>query len=161
MIGAREPISGDLRSISISVNAFRGGGAANVGNIVKNAALKLAKAMNRPGQPILLCRGTYFDDAEAALKEAGYETLRGIVEDPLQGWLKERLFDDLSRIGVPIRKREDGSRGGPRVDDLIDWVADDYKHRERYVKTAYRCWREKHRKYCRRRAFEEGSINPI
>ena len=64
------------------------------------------------------------------------------INKPLQPLLEEQFSKSLERYGVP--KISDGAHR-MSFDDMVRWVNEDLKNREKYVKTGWDSWKAKYR----------------
>jgi len=120
-------------------------------NFVKKTYLKEALRLAREAleelkvtkeEEIKICTGSVLSEISSTLMEEGYKVKPMRIEGKLQDLVENSLLDYYAALGVP-RETLSVKCGRERFYALIRWVMEDFKGRERYVKTGWKSWNNK------------------
>ncbi|MHA1361426.1 MAG: hypothetical protein ACTSP1_02590 [Candidatus Freyarchaeota archaeon] len=95
-------------------------------------------------EEIEICTGSVLSEIRLTLMEEGYNVKPTRIEGELQDLVENSLLDYYSALGVP-RDTLPLESGRERFYALIRWVMEDFKEREKYVKTGWKSWNSKWR----------------
>ncbi|MFO8018364.1 MAG: hypothetical protein R6U96_06990 [Promethearchaeia archaeon] len=111
----------------------------------KKAILKTVKDglkslnFNKQRDRVLLCRGSCFDLVREWLDQEDINYLPAIIEGKLQDAIEGRFISHLRSLGVKSNKLNKAA-GKERFYILFNWVAEDFPHREKFVKKGFPAW---------------------
>ena len=95
-------------------------------------------------EEIEICTGSVLSEIRLTLMEEGYNVKPTRIEGELQDLVENSLLDYYAALGVP-RDTLPLESGRERFYALIRWVMEDFKEREKYVKTGRKSWNSKWR----------------
>jgi hypothetical protein len=141
-IGAYRQETGEFVYDAVALDFFRGPifqEGAYLREATRVARILLARLQSPPSEPVHLCTGNIFDDVANGI-EHPIERLK--IEGPLQDAIEHVQQRYLLGLGVPIDGIEPSAE---HFRACLDWVMQDYKTRERHVKTGWGKWSSKWR----------------
>lgn len=127
----------------VSLKFFRGP-IFNEGEYLREATRSvhrlLARLNSPPDEPVEICTGNIFDDVAKSLDP--HPVTRKKIEGDLQEHIEGVQQKFLLELGVPVDGIEPSAE---HFRACFNWVAEDYRKRERYVKTGWGKWMSKWR----------------
>jgi isopentenyl phosphate kinase len=107
--------------------------------------LEALNCLNVPlDEPIEVCRGTVLDGVRDGLRSKGYTVVPTKIEGPLQELVETSFVNTLASYGINGVPRVSGKE---RFFQQLEWVQEDLKRRERFVKTGWKNWPTKLRNW--------------
>lgn len=92
-------------------------------------------------EPLHICTGYVFSSAKETLNELGHKVKEVKITGATQELAEKTFVESLVRLGVGSYREIADMRS---FDGFLEWVHEDLKHRELFVKTGWRSW-SKHR----------------
>lgn len=153
-IGAYRPETDEFAYGTVDLHFFQGGPFARKGYLQETTNV-IRKLLERLGadeaEPLEICTGGIFDHAGRNL---GHGVRRTKITGRLQELVEGVATDYLLSLGIPIGGVGPGAK---HFRICLNWVAEDLRHREQFVKTGWKSWRSKWRWVARRRGRRQRS----
>lgn len=90
-------------------------------------------------EPIHICTGYIFKTAKETLRDLGYTVKEVKITGKTQELAEEEFLNSLEKRGVGAKENLRDIRSFPK---FLQWVHEDLKKREKYVKTGWKKWRD-------------------
>ncbi|MGV9199655.1 MAG: hypothetical protein ACOC4M_12650, partial [Promethearchaeia archaeon] len=131
-----------FRGISVGLYTKRNRKMERPQKAILKAVRKMLESLNfnKQRDRILLCRGSCFDLVREWFEQENITYLPAIIEGKLQDAIEGRFISHLRSLGVKSKKLSNAA-GKERFYILFNWVAEDFPHREKFVKKGFPAWK--------------------
>lgn len=147
IIGGYNPLLAEFRWEEVPVEHFQGESFIKKTYLdaTKRAVYKILGNLRAEKKfyRIALCTGYVLTDAVRSLRKKGWRIVRRKIEGRCQELVEERNRKELIKLGVPPSTIGNIPPSANRFIRLFEWVKENPKERERYVKTGWKSWQSK------------------